>query len=296
MPISLTALLLIIGATLSWSGLDTLRKLLATRIKPIPLVILLTLFQIPIFLAWVIFEGNFSSFSWSYFRYGLIAVVINILANLMFVNAVRVSPFSLTIPFLSLTPIFATIWAIPILGEMPTLLQSIGILIAVFGAFNLNVARGEGLNLKAMWRAFLNERGSVLMTGVAILWSLNSSVDKLSVTHASVAIHALVQCAGIALGLLTVSAANGHLHELSNTRPHLKLLFGAVAFCALGLSFEFSAIQLAPIRMVAIIKRVVELNMAITIGRVIFKEQITRRKLLAIAMMAIGIVIIFWRN
>jgi EamA domain-containing membrane protein RarD len=36
--------------------------------------------------------------------------------------------------------------------------------------------------------------------------------------------------------------------------------------------------------------------MAVMIGRVIFKEQITRQKLLAIAMMALGIVFIFWRS
>ncbi|MDZ7289140.1 MAG: DMT family transporter [candidate division KSB1 bacterium] len=291
MPISLTALLIIIGATLSWSGLDTLRKLLASRIKPIPLVILLTLGQIPIFLAWVAIEGS-PTFSLRYFQYGLTAVVVNIIANLMFVNAVRISPFSLTIPFLSLTPVFATILAIPMLGEIPTIPQVVGILVAVLGAFNLNVAGGDGVGFRTMWRAFTKERGSVLMTGVAILWSLNSSVDKLAIAQSSVAFHALMQCVGIAFGLLLFSMFKDRFSELTKARPHLILIIGAIAFCAAGLSLEFTAIQMVPIRMVAIIKRVVELTMAVTIGRLIFKEEVTLRKLIAIAMMAIGIVII----
>lgn len=295
MPITLSALFLVIGASLSWSGLDTMRKLLASRIKPIPLVILLTLGQIPIFLIWVWLDGN-KNFSASYFLPGLTAIALNIAANLMFVNALKISPFSLTIPFLSLTPVFVTVVAIPFLGEQPTFIQVIGIVIAVAGALGLNLARDENLRLRSFWRAFVNERGSVLMTGVALLWSINSSLDKLAVARSSVAFHALVQVAGIAAGLIFVSAITSNLSDLAAARSYWKLLVAAVIFCASGLLFELTVIQIVPLRFVSIIKRVLELSLAVLIGRFVFTETITARKLAAIGMMVIGILIVLTQS
>lgn len=295
MPISLSALLLVVGASLCWSGLDTMRKLLASRLNPIPLVILLTLGQVPLFLIWLVLEGNFH-LSPNYFLPGLVAVALNITANLMFVNALKLSPFSLTIPFLSLTPVFVMLLAMVFLGEYPTRLQVIGIFIAVAGALGLNLARDHGVHIKNIWRALRGERGSLLMVGVALLWSINSSLDKLAVARASVAFHAFVQVAGIAFGLLAFLVVASQTQELTKARPHWPFLLSAILFCACGLTLELTVIQTIPLRFVSIIKRVLELSLAVMIGRWVFDEPITVRKLAAIALMAFGIVIVLTQN
>jgi len=295
MILSFGVLLLIITTSLCWSGLDTVRKVLARRIEPIPLVALLTLAQIPIFSLWVISAGAYGVQA-GYLVPGLTAVLINIAANLMFVYALKTSPFSLTIPFLSLTPIYVTLLAIPLLGEYPAPLQIAGILLAVFGALNLNLARYEGMSLPKMWQAFLREKGSVLMTGVAILWSINSSLDKLAVAQASVPFHALVQVVGIFMGLMAVLVKRGQVRQLRQAQGSLGLLFLGVVFCAAALSLELTVIQKAPLRVVAIIKRVVELNLAVAIGSFIFKEELTTRKAFAIAFMVVGVAAILWKS
>ncbi len=291
MPISLSALLLVVGASLCWSGLDTMRKLLASRLNPIPLVILLTLGQVPLFLIWLAVEGNFQVAP-GYFLPGLVAVALNIAANLMFVNALKLSPFSLTIPFLSLTPVFVMLLAMVFLGEYPTRLQVAGIVIAVVGALSLNLTRHHDLHFKNIWQALRVERGSLLMIGVALLWSINSSLDKLAVVNASVAFHAFVQVAGIACGLFTFLVFTAKASELTNARPHWPFLLGAILFCACGLALELTVIQTIPLRFVSVIKRVLELSLAVAIGRWVFGESITARKFAAIGLMAIGIVMV----
>lgn len=272
-----------------------MRKLLASRLNPIPLVILLALGQIPLFLIWFALAGNFK-ISPDYFFPGLAAVVFNIAANLMFVHALKLSPFSLTIPFLSLTPVFVTLLAIVLLGEYPTLQQVAGILIAVAGALSLNLARQQEVAVKNIWRAIRGECGSLLMIGVAMLWSLNSSLDKLAVARASVAFHALVQVAGIALGLLPVFMLKFNRHDLMIVPAHRKFLLGAILFCACGLTLELTVIQTIPLRFVSIIKRVLELSLAVIIGRWVFAESITVRQLAAIGLMGIGIILVLTQN
>ncbi len=295
MIVSLSVILLIVATSLAWSGLDAVRKLLARRIETIPLVALLTLGQIPIFLSWVIFSGTYQVQA-GYFLPGLTAVLINIAANLMFVSALKISPFSLTIPFLALTPIYVTLLAIPLLGEYPSAMQSGGILLAVFGALNLNLAGAGDSGLGKMWQAFLREKGSVLMTGVALLWSINSSLDKLAVAQATVPFHALVQVLGIFSGLMIILLKRAQLLQLRVEKREIALLLAAILFCAAALSLELTVIQKAPLRVVAIVKRVVELNLAVAIGYFIFKEAITWRKAFAIGLMALGIVATLWTN
>jgi drug/metabolite transporter (DMT)-like permease len=200
----------------------------------------------------------------------------------------------LTIPFLSLTPIYVTLLAVPFVGEYPTFMQLAGILLAVFGALNLNLAAQEGMSLSKMWQAFRREKGSVLMTGVAWLWSINASLDKLAVAQASVPFHALVQVVGICGGLIFILARRTQLQQLRIAGRDYLLLLVAILFCAVALSLELTVIQKAPLRVVAIVKRVVELNLAIAIGYFVFKEALTKRKAVAIGLMALGIVATLW--
>ena len=115
-----------------------------------------------------------------YWLPGLGSTIINVAANLAFIEAVRRSPLSLTIPLLSLTPVFTTLLAIPLLGEIPETRQWLGIAAVVVGAFWLNLSRGS-ISLRNAWEAFGREPGSRLMVAVALMWSLAMPLDKMAV-------------------------------------------------------------------------------------------------------------------
>jgi hypothetical protein len=56
MSVTFGALLLVISCGLAWGGCDLSRKLLAGKIRPMPLVVLVTLAAVPLFLVWLLLQ------------------------------------------------------------------------------------------------------------------------------------------------------------------------------------------------------------------------------------------------
>lgn len=288
MSVGVSGLVLVLAASLAWSGLDLLRKLLVERIRPAPLLFLLSVGQLPIFLAWTALGGG-PGLGPGYWAPALGSVTVNLVANLLFLEALRVSPFSLTIPFLSLTPVFATAVAAPFLGEVPTALQAVGVLLVVAGAFRLNLAPREGASAGAMWRAFRRERGSVLMTGVALLWSVAPLLDKVAMTHAAPAFHGTVLTAGGAFGVLAVLLLRRRAGEVVQVRRSPILFAVAVVVCGLALGLQLVAIQRVWIGFVETIKRGVGSVLAMLVGGLVFREAVTSGRVLAVGLMVAGV-------
>jgi drug/metabolite transporter (DMT)-like permease len=288
---NLDALLLALGASVGWAGLDTCRKVLAHHLHPVALVVFLTLGQLPLFAFWLVVDGQYTilpGYGWP----AALSIVLNTLANLLFIRAVQLSPLSLTVPYLSLTPVFTTLMGLLILHEAPTLQQTCGILFVVCGALSLH-AEGAGRGrLLRTWQAFTRERGSVLMTGVALLWSITAPLDKLATARSTVALHALVLNGGIALGLFLVLAARQRVSELHAAKGQLGLLLGAIICGTAALGLELMALQRLLVALVNVIKRAIGLVAAVGLGHLVFAETLTFQKLRAIGLMTVGIVLI----
>ena len=115
-----------------------------------------------------------------------IALPMELLAMWLYMQAIRTSPLSLTLPYLAFTPAFNTLTGYVVLGETVTWAGFSGILLIVFGAWLLNlhtVQNGSGLNLLAPFRAITQERGSRLMLIVAAIYSLTSVTSKGALLH-----------------------------------------------------------------------------------------------------------------
>lgn len=269
-----------------WSGLDALRKLLADRTGVIPQVVLISLGQTPIFVTWALLRGASVDIV-PYALPGGMALGLNVLANVLFVRAVQISPLSLTIPFLSLTPVFASLAAMPMLGEVPRPLQWFGIALVVLGAFLLRAERGR--SLIASLRA---ERGSLMMIAVALCWSITGSLDKLALQHATVAVHAIVQTSGVGLSLLLYLALRGRLGELRQLRSAGPLVFLMIAFAGGAMGLQLLAIKEIFVGLVETVKRAVGMVMSVALGRGIFGEPLTLKKWASITAMALGTVLL----
>jgi drug/metabolite transporter (DMT)-like permease len=107
-------------------------------------------------------------------------VPLEVLAMLLYVQAIRDTSLTLTLPYLSFTPVFNTVTGYVLLGETVTLSGFGGILLVVLGAWLLNIehARGERFDVLAPFRAIVTERGSRLMLITAALYSLTSVLGK----------------------------------------------------------------------------------------------------------------------
>lgn len=283
MAVPIGALLLVVGSSLAWSAHDVTRKSLVGQVRPVPLAFLLTAASAPLFAVWTAIDG-FPAVQAGYWLPASASVALNVAANLMFFAALRGSALSVTIPLLSLTPVFTALLGIPMLGEVPTPLQGLGIGLVVAGAFALNLPEE-----RPYWRW---ERGAALMVAVAFLWSLTVPLDKLAMTGASAPFHATVLCGGVAAAVLAVLVWQRRLGELAGVREVRGVFALALLTAILALGLQLLAMQQVWVGLVETLKRGMGNVSAVVLGRALFRERITLRKLLAVGWMAAGVALI----
>lgn len=279
------ALALVIGCALAWTGFDLVRKLLVGRIDAIPLVFLLTGLQVPLFVAWAWWDGALVAPRSGYFAPAFGSVALNLVANALFIKAIQVSPLSVTIPLLSLTPAFATLVAIPLLGQTPRPIQVVGIVLVVFGALALHLGGGAG-------ERFRVEPGSVMMAVVALLWSLTPPLDRLAMDQATPHVHGLVLSLGVAAGLGIYLAATGRLGAVRPAAERPGLVAVAIGASAFALGLQLAALEVASVSIIETVKRGLGNFISVLVGRIFFHESVSTARWLAVAVMVVGVALI----
>ena len=267
---------------LAFASLDLIRKLLAGRVDALALVFFISLGAVPFIAILIAFQG-IGNVSIGYLLPGLGALALNLAGNFAFIHAVRLSPLSRTIPLLSLTPAFTALMAIPLLGEVPSRSQTAGILLVVAGATALNS------NVRRPFAGLLQEKGALVMVGVALMWSLSGPLDKLALTHASVLFHANVMTLGVAVGALVILWLQGRLDALRGARSHEWHLVGSMIAVTVALLFQLLAIQRVFVSVVEAFKRSLGAIMAVMLGRVVFGERVRPVQVVAVLVMMAGV-------
>ncbi|MBX7078094.1 MAG: DMT family transporter [Nannocystaceae bacterium] len=281
-----------LACSLLWAVLDVLRKQLVARVELGPLVVWLALSQAPLLAPWAA-TADPSAITEGYGGWALASVAVNVLANVLYLFAVGSGQFSIAIPLLAFVPVWTAVLAVPLLGQLPTPLQGLGIAMVVAGAVALTGGGRRGLV------ALVREPASVAMLGVAFAWSLTIVLDKRATTHAPVAIHALVLSLGIAAGgtAWRLVQTRGRVGEVARgigralaAAPGRIAAAGAVAAAAMAL--QLLAIQSVPVSVLESVKRTLGMGAALVFGRVLFGERIDRARVIAIAVMAAGAVLV----
>jgi drug/metabolite transporter (DMT)-like permease len=272
---------------LAFASLDLIRKLLAGRIDALALVFFMSLGAAPFLGIYLAYEGS-GNLSLAYLPPASGALVLNFAGSLGFIYSVKLSPLNRTVPLLSLTPVFTAFWAIPVLGQYPNAPELAGILLVVVGALALT---SEG-HVMRPFQGLLKERGSLIMMGVALIWSLSGPLDRRALEHASVPFHATAMAAGVGLGALVVLWLTGRLDALKESRSEVWLLLAAMLSVSAALAFQMLAIKGVLVSLVEAFKRSVGSVMAVVLGRLAFGEVIGVREGVAVFVICIGVFLI----
>lgn len=288
---SILHLLYVLICSISFASMDFLRKLLAGSIAPMVLVFFLSSGVVPPMLAWMVVEGS-GEVSSGYLVPGLASVVLNLVANVAFVYSVKLSSLSRTIPMLSLTPVFTSLMAIPILSEYPSPRQTMGIASVVAAALILNLDRARDGSFPALVKALATEKGSLLMTGVALLWSVAAALDKKAISYASAPFHGTVLSVGVALGALLFLLHQQRSRELLSIRRSPWLVAALMVGASLALAFQLLAIQVVLVSLVETLKRAIGCFMAVLLDKVVFGETVTLHKTFAVSAMVLGVALV----
>jgi drug/metabolite transporter (DMT)-like permease len=273
-----------IGAA-CWAGLDVTRKLLVRGMEPVAAAGWLALLNAPVFLGWALLAPGPSP-SPGYWLPGGTALVLQVAANVLFFRALFLSPLSLTIPFLSLTPVFTSLIALVLLDEHPSTLQWAGIVLVVLGALGLH---GWGGSLLVALR---RERGSLYMIVVALIWSVTGSLAKLSLEHASIPWHGAIQTGGVGLAILGGLLVRSGPARLRMPASHRRWLAASWLFSLAALTCQYAAIRLIFVGLVEALKRGVGMTSSVLLGRALFGESLTPAKAIAVALMIAGVALL----
>ncbi len=126
--------------------------------------------------------------------------MINMATSLMYFKALQYAPLSLTVPYLSLTPAFLLFSSWLLVGEVPSRITILGVVLLVAGG--LVLGRPESTpgvtspSKEASHADLLFDRlytntpqvrgkeyiGSLIMIAIAVLWSISAVLDKIGVS------------------------------------------------------------------------------------------------------------------
>lgn len=217
-------------------------------------------------------------------------VPLEIAAMIIYMKAIKISPLSLTIPFLALTPVFLIATSFFFLGELPDLSGVAGIFLIAAGAYLLNLDSYKG-GIWGPFRSIVKEKGSLLMVVVALIYSITSVLGKAALLHSSTFFFALIYPVLVAVFLFPFAIARYRQNrEAINGRPILFIMIGFTN--AVMIACHFWAISLVEVVYMISIKRT-SMVFAVIYGWLFFREVNIRERLLGSGVMAAGAALIF---
>lgn len=199
----------------------------------------------------------------------VISLPLNAVSFLIYMRAIKLSPLSLTIPYLAFTPAFMILTGFLFLGEMPSYQGMAGILIICVGGYILNIDP-KRWTLWAPLKAVFREAGSRHMLIVSFLYSFGAVIGKKGILHSSPLFFNLSFFVVFNLSLLLILRLTGRI-RLSTFRE--SPFRGAAA----GLLFFFHAlfhglaISLTQAAYMISVKRL-SILLSILYGKFVFRE------------------------
>src|SRR6202012_3976525 len=110
----------------------TLNKKGAGAGSPLQIIFWILAAHLPPLIIWTISAWPLHV-DWFYLLPGMGVFTLTVTGNLLAIRALSLSPFSLMIPVMCLSPVFTSLIGIPLLQEWPSAMQWVGIVMAVMG-------------------------------------------------------------------------------------------------------------------------------------------------------------------
>ena len=220
------------------------------------------------------------------------ALPLEICAFFLYMRALKLSPLSLSLPFLAFTPVFMILTGRFILDETITTGGMLGIGLIVLGAYILNLSKTKA-GLLGPVKAVLHEPGSWIMLFISFLYAFTAPIGKVAVLHSNPWFFSAVY--NLALSAVIVSLwpmAGGRATVRGMIeRPGVILLLGFVTavenFCHMMAIAQVEAAYMIAIKRMSLL-------FGVLYGAWWFGEENIRERLAGAAIMVAGVVLIRW--
>jgi drug/metabolite transporter (DMT)-like permease len=217
---------------------------------------------------------------------------LNVVAFLLYVQALQEADLSLTVPLVALTPVFLLVTSPLIVHEYPGWGDGIGVVLIVLGSYVLNLTP-EQRDWRSPLITMVKNPGCRKMLLVAFLWSFTSNFDKMGVVNSSPQFWTISLAAFLVVGMgpiLIWQRKKEKPHRQSTPRSWQLLVITGL-FSALAIGFQMVAIGMTTVAQVIAIKRMSAL-LSVGFGHWLFGEVGLRERLSGALIMVLGVAII----
>jgi uncharacterized membrane protein len=207
-------------------------------------------------------------------------------------KALKVSPLSLTVPFLAFTPGFIILTGWIILGEKISAGGFSGIILIIAGAYLLNLSKTRDGLLEPL-KAIFREPGSRLMLPVSFLYAFTSTIGKLAIIHSNPYFFGIIYNMALAMlmALFLPAAAYAEPVKTLLRKPVIGLILGALI--ATTIFSHMLAISMTNVAYMISLKRT-SLLFGVLYGAFWFKEEKITERLTGAIIMITGVFLIGW--
>ncbi len=212
--------------------------------------------------------------------------VLNTLAYLLYVKALSSSDLSLTVPVVTLSPLFLLVTSPWLIQESASGSDMTGVLLIVLGAYVLNLKQTER-GYFAPFKALISQTGPRLMLMVAFIWSITANFDKIGVLNSNPSFWVVSLFSFVAIALLPMVLWKSH-RPIQQLRSHYPALLLLGSLHCIAVLFQMQAIQMALVARVIAIKRLSAL-FGVLWGWMYFKEIDIRERALGAGLMVMGV-------
>ncbi len=215
--------------------------------------------------------------------------IIQVINTVIYMRAISKGDISTVMPMLSFTPLVLLIASPFTIGEFPSSIGLIGILLVVLGSYLLN------LDLKKMnplepFKAILKNKGTRYMLVVAVLWGISGVFDKISINNSSVLQHVTFLNVLVFISM-TVIVVSQNKFDLGKMKESKADLFLVSLFTTGSYLFHYIALSLTLVAYVVSMKRISGV-FSVLLGAYFLNEPNLRQRLLGSIVMFIGVLLI----
>lgn len=269
---------------------DVLTKKALTRSNEYLVAWFRLLFSLPLLLLLFLFIP-IPKLDSEFYKAFALALPLEIIAMVFYIKALRISPLSLTLPFLSLTPVFLILVSFLILGEKVSLKGGIGIAFLAAGSYTLNIHEIRK-GIVEPFKAITKEKGSLLMIGVALIYSITSSLGKMAIEHSSPLFFGATYFIVLTIVFTPIALIMGRndIKKFIQAKQYKSLYFPGL-FYSIMIASHMIAISLTKVAYMISLKRT-SLIIGIIYGYFLFKEKNIKERFSGALLMFIGFVMI----
>ena len=285
LPLGLTA-------AVATAAADAVIKRFFADLSPYGMSLALWLFALP-YLLLVGLAIHWPPLDRTFWLAVVLALPLEVVAALLYMRAIKVSPISLCVPFIAFTPILLIFTGRLILGEGLNRWGVTAVLLMAAGSYILSLSTGR-FGFLAPLKALAREPGARFMLAVAVLYSITAALGKMAILHSDPAFFGVVYPL-IFSGVMLAG------YPLSNPKPAKALLARSRWGIILGLFLaattlsQVYGLKLAPAAYLIAVKRT-SVFFSVVLGGVWLKERPIAPRLVGAALMVAGVMLIAFKG